>query len=257
MMSAVTSSRSTQDTRQVYESYRARGLKLNMQRGQPSDLDFDLSNDLLLAVGPDDVRTANGVDIRNYPGGVAGLAEARALFAEYLAVTAEQTLVWNNASLELQAHTLTMMLLRGPRGGRPWVGTAPKIIVTTPGYDRHFTLLEALGFELVTVGMQPDGPDLDAVEKLAAGDPTIRGMLFVPTYSNPSGETISAAKAQRLVSLAAASPDFTVFADDAYRAHHLSAAQRDEPVNLIELGAAAGNPDRTFVFACTGRRWWW
>jgi DNA-binding transcriptional MocR family regulator len=161
--------------------------------------------------------------------------------------------VWNNASLELQAHALTMMLLRGPLGGSPWVGTTPKIIVTTPGYDRHFTLLEALGFEMVAVDMQQDGPDLDAVEELAASDPTIRGMLFVPTYSNPGGETISAAKAQRLVSLNAANPDFTVFADDAYRVHHLSAELRDEPVNLIELSAVAGNPDRTFVFASTSK----
>ena len=30
-----------------------------------------------------------------------------------------------NASLELQSHVLTMLLLRGTRGGHPWVGSSP------------------------------------------------------------------------------------------------------------------------------------
>ncbi|MDQ1692286.1 MAG: hypothetical protein QOD87_2394 [Pseudonocardiales bacterium] len=237
----------------AYMAYKAKGLRLNMQRGQPSDSDFDLAADLLLSVGPEDVRTPSGVDVRNYPGGIAGLAEARALFADYLDVTPAQLLVWNNASLEVQAHVLTMMLLRGPRGGQPWVGGQPTIIVATPGYDRHFTLLEGLGFALATVDMQSDGPDVDAIAALAANDPKIRGLLFVPTYSNPGGETISAAKAQRLVAMKTANPDFTIFADDAYRAHHLSADQRDEPVNFVRLAEQAGNPDRAFVFASTSK----
>jgi DNA-binding transcriptional MocR family regulator len=246
-------SKQAQAAYRAYEAYKAQDLNLNMQRGQPSDSDFDLASDLLLSVGPEDVRTPSGVDVRNYPGGIAGLAEARALFADYLEVTPAQLLVWNNASLEVQAHVLTMMLLRGPRGGRPWVGGQPTIIVATPGYDRHFTLLEGLGFALATVDMQTDGPDVDAIEALAADDPTIRGLLFVPTYSNPGGETISAAKAQRLVTMKTANPDFTIFADDAYRAHHLSADQRDEPVNFVRLAQQAGNPDRAFVFASTSK----
>lgn len=245
-------SHATLSARERYEQYQSRKLKLNMQRGQPSDADFDLSNGLLSALGPADVTTDGGLDIRNYPGGVAGLPEARALFAGYLGVTPAQTLVWNNASLELQAHVLTFALLRG-FGQGPWAGQAPKIIVTTPGYDRHFTLLQGLGFELVTVDMQPDGPDLDAVERLAAEDAHIKGILFVPTYSNPGGETISEAKARRLVSLQTAAPDFRIFADDAYRAHHLSETERDVPVNLIALAAEAGQPDRPFVFASTSK----
>jgi len=237
--------------REAYEAYKAQGLKLNMQRGQPSDADFDLSNELLLAVGPDDTMTPSGIDVRNYSVTVAGLPEARALFARYLDVEPEQTLVWNNASLELQAHVLTMMLLRGPRGGQPWVGSNPKIIVTTPGYDRHFTLLEALGYEMVAVQMRPDGPDVDAIEQLAA-DKSVRGVLFVPTYSNPSGETISADKARRLVSMTTANPDFTVFADDAYRVHHLT-EDRDIAVNFVALAAEAANPDRAVVFASTSK----
>jgi DNA-binding transcriptional MocR family regulator len=237
----------------AYEDFKARGLKLNMQRGQPSDADFDLSADLLTAVGPDDVVTPSGVDVRNYSALVAGLPEARQLFGEYLDLDAAEVLVWNNASLELQAHVLTMMLLRGPRAGSAWVGGNPTIIVTAPGYDRHFSLLEGLGLRLVTVDVQPDGPDVDAIQRLAAEDPSIAGVLFVPTYSNPGGESISPDKARRLVSLQAANPGFTIFADDAYRAHHLFADDRDSTVNFVRLAAEAGNPDRAFVFASTSK----
>ncbi|MCW2522272.1 MAG: transcriptional regulator with domain and aminotransferase domain protein, partial [Frankiales bacterium] len=44
-----------------------------------------------------------------------------------------------------------------------------------------------------------------------------------------------------------------VFADDAYRVHHLSATDRDTAVNFVDLAQAAGNPDRAFVFASTSK----
>ncbi|GBF05447.1 GntR family transcriptional regulator [Deinococcus aerius] len=242
-----------QSARQAYEAFRARGLKLNMQRGQPSDADFDLSNGLIGVLGENDVRM-DGQDLRNYPGGVTGLPSARAMFAHYLDVKAENMLVWNNSSLELQGLVLTFALLHGVRGSSgPWITQSPKIIVTVPGYDRHFLLLQTLGFELLTVDMQPDGPDVDAIERLAGTDPSVKGVLFVPTYSNPGGESISADKARRLAGLQAAAPDFTIFADDAYRAHHLYEEDRDEPVNFVVLSRDAGSPDRAFVFASTSK----
>lgn len=239
--------------RQAYEAFKARGLNLNMQRGQPADADFDLSNGLLTVLGAEDVRM-DGLDLRNYPGGVAGLPSARALFAGYLDVKAENVLVWNNSSLELQGLVLTFALLHGVRGSTgPWLSQTPKMIVTVPGYDRHFLLLQTLGFELLTVDMQSDGPDVDAVERLAGTDPSVKGILFVPTYSNPGGETISPEKARRLASLQAAAPDFTIFADDAYRVHHLVEEDRAEPVNFVVLARDAGHPDRAFVFASTSK----
>ncbi|WP_019585193.1 aminopeptidase [Deinococcus apachensis] len=242
-----------QSARQAYEAFKARGLKLNMQRGQPSDADFDLSNGMIGVLGEGDVRM-DGQDLRNYPGGVTGLPSARAMFAHYLDVKAENMLVWNNSSLELQGLVLTFALLHGVRGSSaPWITQSPKIIVTVPGYDRHFLLLQTLGFELLTVDMQPDGPDIDAIERLAGTDPSVKGVLFVPTYSNPGGESISAEKARRLAGLQAAAPDFTIFADDAYRAHHLYEENRDEPVNFVVLSRDAGYPDRSFVFASTSK----
>jgi DNA-binding transcriptional MocR family regulator len=222
-----------------------------MQRGQPSDADFDLSNELLCAVGPGDT-SLDGIDLRNYPGGVTGLPSARALFGRYLGVDAANVLVWNNSSLELQGLVLAFALLHGLRGSQQgWVHERPRMIVTVPGYDRHFLLLETLGFELVAVDMEPDGPDVEAIAALAASDERVKGVLFVPTYSNPGGETISAEKAARLAGLATAAADFTILADDAYRAHHLGAPA--ETVNFVELCAAAGHPDRALVFGSTSK----
>jgi DNA-binding transcriptional MocR family regulator len=235
----------------AYAEFAAAGLKLNMQRGQPSDADFDLSAGLLSAVGADDT-SLDGIDLRNYPGGVTGLPSARALFGRYLGVDAANVVVWNNSSLELQAFVLTVALLHGLRGSqRAWVQEQPRMIVAVPGYDRHFLLLETLGFELVAVDMLPDGPDVEAIAALAAADARVKGVLFVPTYSNPGGETISAAAAQRLAIMDTAAPDFTIFADDAYRAHHLG--EPVETVDFVGLCAAAGHPDRAFVFGSTSK----
>ena len=240
------------ELQQQYDAFKALNLNLNMQRGQPSDADLDLSNGLLNAVGPDDTVTPSGLDVRNYGGGVAGLPEARELFAEVLGVRPNEVMVGNNASLELQAHVLSWALLRGLKDSpAPWVGQKPKMIVTVPGYDRHFTLLETLGFGLESVDMTPDGPDMDAVERLVR-DPSVKGILFVPTYSNPTGDTLSDANARRLAQMETAAPDFTIFADDAYRIHHLY----DDPLtppNLLQTCKDAGHPDRVYVFASTSK----
>ena len=242
--------------RDAFERVRAQGPELDMQRGQPSDENFDLVNGLLTSVSAADVRTPSGTDIRNYPGGASGLPEAREMFAAYLNTEPSQVIVGNNASLELMAQVLSWALLRGLKNSRaPWrelEGSRPKLIVTVPGYDRHFLLLETLGFELLPVPMTPEGPDVAAAEALARNDAAVKGIFFVPTYSNPTGETTSAAVARRLASLAAAAPDFTIFADDAYRVHHLFET-RDAVPDLLTAAAEAGQPDRVVVFASTSK----
>jgi DNA-binding transcriptional MocR family regulator len=239
--------------KQQYEAYKAMGLSLNMQRGQPSDADFDLSNEMLTIVNEDTLVTPSGVAIRNYPGGIAGLPEARELFATMLDVQKDEMVVGNNASLEMFCNTLMWAMLRGLKDSpAPWMGQNPKMIVTVPGYDRHFFVLQELGIEMVAVGMTAVGPDIDVIEQLVARDPQIKGMIFVPTYSNPTGESMSADVAQRLASMPTAAPDFTIFADDAYRVHHLT-DEPEQPANLLRACAAAGNPDRVYVYGSTSK----
>lgn len=244
---------SLEKLRQRLAAYKAMNLQLNMQRGQPSDEDFDLSNPMLTIVDETDVVSPGGVALRNYPGGVAGLAEARALFGGMLGIRPEETIVGNNASLRLMSNTLMWALLRGLLHSEgPWIHQSPKLIVTVPGYDRHFALADALGFEMVLAPMTPDGPDMDKVEALAAADPSIKGLFFVPTYSNPTGDTVSDETVRRLAAMQTAAPDFTIFADDAYVVHHLT-DEPERPLNLVRACEAAGNPDRTYLFGSTSK----
>ena len=237
----------------AYAELKSTGLSLSMTRGQPADGQFDLSRDLLQIVGPDETAAPSGVALRNYPGGLAGLPEARELFGGVLGASAEETVVGNNSSLMLMGHMLTWGLLYGlPSSPAPWVGQRPKMIVTVPGYDRHFSMLEGMGYEPVPVPIGPEGPDLDALESLAAADASVKGLLFVPVYSNPTGDSISDAAVERLASLPAAAPDFTVLADNAYAVHHLG-PEKIEPRNLLRAAEAAGNPDRVLLFGSTSK----
>ena len=230
------------------------GLILSMTSGQPSDEQFDLSNGLLdVLSSSDDLVTPSGVALRNYPGGAAGLPEARALLGDLLGVEADEVIAGNNASLMLMSQALLCCLIQGSRaGGSPWAGASPKMIVTVPGYDRHFGLLEGLGFELIPVGIDSDGPDVAAIEELVANDASIKGVYFVPVYSNPTGDSISDANVDRLAAMPAAADDFTIFADNAYGVHHLG-ADRDEPKNMLRAAEAAGNPDRVILFGSTSK----
>lgn len=245
---------SLKELQERYESLKGLGLKLNIERGQPGDDNFDLSNALFGIVTEKDVKTKSGFDIRNYPGGVLGLPEARELFSGILGVKPGETMVGSNASLLMLSKVLMWALLRGVHGSlAPWCKTdKPKMIVTVPGYDRHFTLLAELGLEMIQVGMIKDGPDMDAVEKIVAADANVKGILFVPTYSNPTGDTVSDETVKRLAAMKTAAPDFTIFADDAYTVHHLV----DNPVrpeNLLRACEKAGNPNRVYLFSSTSK----
>ena len=46
---------------------------------------------------------------------------------------------------------------------------------------------------MITIDMNDDGPDMDAVEKLVANDESIKGFWCVHKYSNPAGVVYSEA----------------------------------------------------------------
>ncbi len=114
-------------------------------------------------------------------------------------------------------------------------------ICPVPGYDRHFTLLSWFGIETVTVPMNDDGPDADAVAELAAKDPTIKGMWVVPTHANPTGSIVSQEVAARLASMPTAAPDFKIFWDNAYAFHHLTEDEA-KSADILSLAAGVGPP---------------
>lgn len=239
---------------QRYEKIKARKLILNMQRGQPSDNNFALVNPILNIIDGKSTVTPSGIEIRNYPGGPAGLMEAREIFGKIIGTKPEETIAGNNASLRLLANILMWALIKGlNNSSKPWSSyNKPKAIVTVPGYDRHFTLLEELGFEMLSVNMTENGPDLDNIERFVLSDESVKCLIFVPTYSNPTGDTISDENIIRLAKMKTKAADFTIFADDAYIIHHLTEHKR-KPLNLLKACRDAGNENRVYIFGSTSK----
>ena len=237
--------------RAAYDGLVAQGLKLDLTRGKPAAAQLDLSEELLTL--PKGTTDQAGVDTRNY-GGLEGIAELRAMFADLLWVEPEQVVAGGNSSLVLMREVLTDLWLKGAVDGeRPWSQEEKvRFICPVPGYDRHFTLLEWFGIEMVTVPMNDDGPDPDAVAELAGKDPSIKGIWVVPTYANPSGSIVSQEVAERLASMTTAAPDFKIFWDNAYAFHHLTEAEA-KSADILSLASAAGHPHRPVMFASTSK----
>ena len=235
----------------AYDALKARALKLDLTRGKPSTAQLDLSDALLTL--PKDAVDQAGVDTRNY-GGLEGIGELRRMFAELLNVEPEQLVAGGSSSLVMMREVLTDLWLKGGVDSeRPW-GQEEKVtfICPVPGYDRHFTLLDWFGIETVTVPMNDDGPDVDAVAALAAADPSVKGIWVVPTYANPTGSIVTQEVAERLASMRTAAPDFKIFWDNAYALHHLTAAEA-KSADVLSLAAAAGHPHRPIMFASTSK----
>ncbi len=240
-----------EEQRAAYEELKAQGLKLDLTRGKPSAQQLDLADDLLRL--PTTTKDAGGVDVRNY-GGLEGLRELREMFAELLWVEPEQVVAGGNSSLTMMRDCLVCLMLFGAVDSeRPW-GKEEKVrfVCPVPGYDRHFTLLESLGIEMVTVPMNDDGPDVDAVAALVADDPSIKGIWIVPTYANPSGAICSQDVAARLAAMPTAAPDFKIFWDNAYALHHLT-EEEAKSADILTLASAAGHPHRPIMFASTSK----
>jgi DNA-binding transcriptional MocR family regulator len=235
----------------AYAELKARGLKLDLTRGKPSAAQLDLSDELLNL--PRGFKDGTGTDVRNY-GGLAGLAELRKIFAELLWVEPEQVVAGGNSSLMMMRDCLIFMLLFGARDSdRAWSKEDTiKFICPVPGYDRHFTLLESLGIEMITVPMNDDGPDAEAVAALVKADRSIKGMWVVPTYANPAGSICSQEVAARLASMETAANDFKIFWDNAYALHHLT-EEEAKSADILTLASAAGHPDRPIMFASTSK----
>jgi len=235
-----------------YEAFKAKGLALDMTRGKPCKEQLDLSQDLYTNLAKDEIKDKSGADVRNY-GGIDGLPECKALLGTLLDVPAEQVLIGDNSSLSLMYLTVLHAMTHGVVGGSaPWSAQKPKFLCPAPGYDRHFSICEHLGIEMILVEMKDDGPDMNAVEKLVAEDASIKGMWLVPKYSNPGGTVCSDAVVERLASMPTKAPDFRLLWDNAYAVHHLGSGPA-KLANVLEACDRAGHSDRAFVFGSTSK----
>lgn len=236
-----------------YESFCQKGLSLDLSRGKPNASLIDFSNGLLsVDITEAAVNKTKGIDYRNY-GMLDGVPAVKQLFAEALGLKKENIIVGGNSSLQLMHDTLVRAMLFGlPTSARPWSREEGlKWICVCPGYDRHFKITEVLGFELLTVNMTKDGPDMDEVERLAK-DPKVKGIWCVPKYSNPTGNTYSDEVVRRLASMKCAAPDFMIMWDNAYAIHDLD-ENGDTLLDIFAEAEKYGTEDRIFYYSSTSK----
>ena len=235
-----------------YAAVCAENLKLDMSRGKPGAEQLALSADMLHVLEADDCAAENGFDCRNY-GLLDGIPEAKRLFAEILGVLPENVIVGGNASLNLMFDYVARACLFGVGEGKaPWKRGEAKFLCPVPGYDRHFTICETLGIEMINVPMTPDGPDMDLVERLVAQDAAIKGIWCVPKYSNPEGYIYSDDCVRRMAALKPAADDFRIMWDNAYVIHPIEGDPAPQ-ANLLAEAAKVGNEDLPIMFTSTSK----
>ena len=234
------------------EVLKAKGLKLDMSRGKPGKAQLDLVSDILTVLTDPADCIVDGTDVRNY-GILAGLPAAKALFADVLGCRPEECFIGGTASLTLMYDTIAKAYTHGLlHSEKPWCKLDKvKFLCPAPGYDRHFKITESFGFELITVEMTPDGPDMDQVEELVK-DPEVKGIWCVPKYSNPDGIIYSEETIRRFAHLKPAAPDFVLMWDNAYCVHEFDGDYVPFP-DIISLCREAGNPDMVFEYASTSK----
>jgi DNA-binding transcriptional MocR family regulator len=234
------------------EGFRKRKLALDMTRGKPGAQQLDICNGMLTIVDEHNYLTPSGLDVRNY-GGLDGFPEAKGLFADFLEVSPEELIIGGNASLNLMFDSVAQCMTHGTSGGgEPWFAQKAKFLCPVPGYDRHFAICEHFGIRMIPVALAESGPDMDEVEDLAGGDPSIKGIWCVPKYSNPSGVVYSDETVERLASMNTAAADFRILWDNAYTVHHLGGGPAPLK-NILEACKRSGNPDRVLIFASTSK----
>lgn len=239
-----------------YSEKKALGLKLDISRGKPCPEQLALSLPMLDLVNSEtgNFKCENGFDIRNY-GVVDGIPECRRLFGEILDAPAENVIVTGNSSLNLFYDLIAHAMCHGLPGGKaPWCECKNrKLLCPAPGYDRHFAIGELFGFELITIPMNSDGPDMAAVEELIK-DESVKGIICVPKYSNPQGISYSAEVVERFANLSPAAEDFRIFWDNAYTVHHLDFdGEKDEIPSLLRLAEEKGKGDMVYMLGSTSK----
>jgi len=237
-----------------FDAFLKQGLSLDLTRGQPSNEQFELSGALLESLNRNEYCDSTGLDCRNYPGSMDGLQEARDLFAPVLEVDPDLMIVANTSSLDLMSRVLSLYYICGTsERARPWIDDRPiRFLACCPGYDRHFSLSESLGIEIVPVPFPRDLETVRAIEKIAKGDRSVKGMWLVPKYSNPGGETLSDEVVEALASFETAAQDFRLFADNAYAVHDLYDVG-DNLAPMMQIFEQQGNADRLVMFGSTAK----
>ncbi len=234
-----------------YEQLKSLGTALDMTRGKPGFDQMDVSCKIFDLVGNNSgFKNCEGTDCRNY-GGLDGLIELKHLFSQIMGIDHTQIIVGGNSSLNMMYDTIAQAMTHG-FGNKPWLlQEGVKFLCPSPGYDRHFSICEHFGIEMIPVPNTPNGPDMDIVEELIK-DEKVKGMWCVPKYSNPEGITYSDDTVRRLAAMKPAARDFRIMWDNAYAIHDLY-DNGDELLNIYDECVKNGTEDNVIMFTSTSK----
>ena len=115
------------------------------------------------------------------------------------------------------------------------------VFVEEPTYFLAFQIFRDHGLNIVGIPMDGQGMDLDQFERELALRPP-RLVYTIPSYGNPTGQTLSHARRERLVALSR-EHDFIIAADEVYQLLHYGAPPPPalgtwaEHGNVLSLGS--------------------
>lgn len=228
-------------------------LSLDMTRGKPCIEQLNLSMPMMDVLNSKvDLKCEDGIDCRNY-GILGGIPECKRLLGDIIEVDPNNIIIFGNSSLNIMFDLVNHAYTHGILGSTPWC-KLPKIkwLCPVPGYDRHFTITEYFGIEMINIPMHSDGPDMDLVEEYIK-DESVKGIWCVPKYSNPDGITYSEEVVKRFARLKPAAKDFRIYWDNAYSVHHLYDDNQDFLLEIINECERVGNPDLVYKFTSTSK----
>jgi DNA-binding transcriptional MocR family regulator len=143
----------------------------------------------------------DGRTILSYGSG-AGYTPLRALIGEWFGVPPSRVVLTNGS--------LNGFVLLAQRLGR-----GQTVVLESPTYDRAIKILLGAGATLAAVSVDEEGIVPQELEDQLRQVSTPSFLYTVPTFQNPTGQTMSAARRARIVEIAQQS-NLTLFEDDPY-----------------------------------------
>jgi 2-aminoadipate transaminase len=172
---------------------------INFTRGIPAIESFPIED---FQQAAQTILEKSGAEVLQY-GPAQGYAPLRQWLAEWQGVETNQVIT-GNGSLELLEFIC-----------RHFIQPGDLVLVEAPSYDRAITLFRRHGAELIGIPLEPDGPDITALEEILKK--RVPKLFYtIPDFQNPAGATCSAGKRRRIVELAE-QYNFTVLEDAPYR----------------------------------------
>lgn len=233
-----------------YDSYKSKGININIERGWPSEEQLELSMPMLDVINSK-TDLIKEVDYRAYAG-TGGIEPLKSIFSDILELSTDEIYIGGTMSTTIMYDIVDKAMMFGLNGNKPWKDLDDiSFICPSPGYEKHFKICEAFGIRMIPVDMLDDGPDMNQVEELVKNDSSIKGIWCVPLYSNPTGAIYSDDVVKRLACMDAAD-DFIIMWDNAYVVHHLTDYE-PRVLNIIKECEKAGNPNRAYEFTSTSK----